>query len=291
MVAQQTLVIVSGRSGSGKSSALHALEDLGYYCVDNLPTKLIPSLVAEFHSTKGQENQFDPEKLAVGIDARSLRLDNAGFRKMVYELSHFEHMTTQIIFLDADDDTLIRRFSETRRKHPMSNDNIPLIEALALEKQLLSPVITDETMLIDTSNMSLHQLRAEMGRLVQDEEPKMALLIQSFGFKYGIPKDSDLIFDVRCLINPHWVPQLRALTGQDQEIIDFLEEDDRVQAMIHSISDYLSNWLSDYAINNRRYLTVSIGCTGGQHRSVFLAERIQALFAKNWSVQIRHRQL
>lgn len=289
------LVIVSGRSGSGKSSALHALEDLEYYCVDNLPTKLIPGLVQEFQpepATQGQECPLRKiDKLAIGIDARSLHLSDTSFRKMQYDLAHFPDLDIQIVYLDADDDTLLRRFSETRRKHPISSENTSLQEALDLERRLLNPLITDSTIVIDTSSMSLHQLREEMRLIVKGSPTQMSLLIQSFGFKYGIPKDSDLMFDVRCLINPHWVPQLRPLSGLDADVAEFLAEDDKVQAMLASITDYLQRWLPDYQVNNRHYLTVSIGCTGGQHRSVFLVERLHEIFKKNWPIQVRHRQL
>lgn len=287
------LVMVSGRSGSGKSSALHALEDLGFYCVDNLPSALIPALVKEFHQEKMLEKVCHLQKidkLAIGIDARSLRLNDTSFLKLQQDLDQFTHVDTQVIYLDANTDTLLRRFSETRRKHPISSEKTSLLEALDIESQILSPLITDATIVIDSSQMSLHQLRDDMGRTVNGNKAKMSLLIQSFGFKYGIPTDSDLIFDVRCLINPHWVPHLRALTGLDDEVAQFLQEDDKVQDMLDTISEYLTKWLPEYEINNRQYLTVSIGCTGGQHRSVFLAKQLQQRFEPNWQTQIRHRQ-
>lgn len=289
------LVMVSGRSGSGKSSALHALEDLGFYCVDNLPSALIPALVQEFQHEKdlpGIVSHIQKvDKLAIGIDARSLRLHDTSFRKLQNELNHFEHVDTQIIYLDANNDTLLRRFSETRRKHPISSEKTSLLEALELESQILSPLITDTTIVIDSSKMSLHQLRDEIAKMVKGAQTKMSLLFQSFGFKHGIPSDSDLIFDVRCLINPHWVPHLRSLTGIDEEVAQFLQEDDKVQEMLDTITNYLNNWLPEYEINNRRYLTVSIGCTGGQHRSVFLTQQLQKRFETHWQTQIRHRQL
>ena len=289
------LIMVSGRSGSGKSSALHALEDLGFYCVDNLPTRLIPSLIHEFKDTSPPNADSDVmkrvDKLAIGIDARNLRFSENDFHKLVTDLHNIDDLNTQVIYLDADNDPLLRRFSEPRRKHPIASEQTSLHEALELEKKILSPLITDSTMIIDTSTLSLHQLRDEMGRIASSHPKTMTLLIQSFGFKYGIPKDSDLIFDVRCLINPHWVPQLRPLTGLDPEIIEFLSEDQKVQDMKKTIINYLENWLPDYQINNRPYLTVSVGCTGGQHRSVFLAEEIRRALSSSWSTQIRHRQL
>jgi len=285
------LFIISGRSGSGKSCALHALEDLGYYCVDNLPPVLIPGLIAQFLPKPGQAGLNQLEKLAVGIDVRSLTVSDTPFEEVLEQLNKIQGLSIQIIYLDAVDQTLLRRFNETRRKHPLSNAQTPLKEALSLERLFLSPLQTDATLVIDTTSMNLHQLRTEMHRLVGTENARLVLLIQSFGFKYGLPTDSDLVFDVRCLPNPHWVPHLRALTGQDKPVVEFLQEHPDVQTMIRSITTFVEQWLPHYQANNRRYVTVSIGCTGGQHRSVFIAGQLEKHFETHWSTQLRHRQL
>jgi len=281
------VIIVSGRSGSGKSSAIHALEDLGYYCVDNLPVCLIPQLIQEIQTA---QNESIPT-LAVGLDARSLRVSSNTFEEMLTALNAMQSINVSIFYCDADNDTLIQRFSETRRKHPMSSDSVSLTEALELERKILSPLVTDSTSVIDTSRMTLHQLRDEMARLVNVTNESMVLLIQSFGFKYGIPNNSDLIFDVRCLQNPHWVPNLRPLNGLDKPVQAFLSVDPLVQKMTQDILNFVHHWIPHYSINNRRYFTLSIGCTGGQHRSVYMAETLSQLIQTDCDVQIRHRQI
>lgn len=280
------LVIISGRSGSGKTTALHVLEDIGYYCVDNLPVSLLPQLVQELRSAR------TPVALAaIGIDAR-----NAGghLHKLpgILESLDKQGVNSEVIYLDSDDETLIKRFSETRRKHPISNDTSTLREAIALERTILDPVAGCASLVIDTTSLSLHQLRDQIKVRVGEDVDSMAILVESFGFKHGIPKDADLVFDVRCLPNPHWVPHLRNLTGLDQDVKDFLAGHDAVKEMIADILGFLDKWLPRFAANNRSYMTIAIGCTGGQHRSVYITEQLSARLATRFdNLQARHREL
>jgi UPF0042 nucleotide-binding protein len=281
------LVIISGRSGSGKSSALNLLEDEGYYCIDNLPITLLPELVRHLD----QQDIPGSDKVALCVDARNRSQDLNRFTEMIDNQP--EGIDTQIIFLDADRDRLIKRFSETRRRHPLSNANVALTEAIDLEEQLLAPIRNLATLVINTTDMSLHDLRSTIkARLVNRAGAGISVQFQSFGFKRGVPVDADFIYDVRVLPNPHWDPELRSLTGRDQGVIDFLSEQPDVESMYFDICDYLQKWLPHFENNNRSYITVGIGCTGGQHRSVYLAERLASHFAGLYTnVQVRHREL
>lgn len=282
------LIIISGRSGSGKTTALHVMEDIGFYCVDNLPIGLIPELVAQI----ADDNTTSLQDVAVGVDARNVPSQLVSFGNILKKLKE-QQVEYEIIYLDADDKTLFKRFSETRRKHPISNQHVSLAEAITIEREILDPIAMESDLTIDTSNLSLHQLRDLIKkRVASRSEEGMAVLFQSFGFKHGIPVDSDLVFDVRCLPNPYWIRNLRSLTGIDQEVIEFLQQHDSVAAMIQDISTYLHTWLPRFEENNRSYMTVAIGCTGGQHRSVYIAQALSELFKDgSTTVQVRHREL
>ncbi|MEZ5628123.1 RNase adapter RapZ [Denitromonas sp.] len=274
------IVLISGLSGSGKSIALNVLEDAGYYVVDNLPATLLPQLVSNLHSSGYQ-------RVAVAVDVRS----GASIAALPGEVERLRAMIEDVrfIFLDARDDTLIARFSETRRRHPLAEDNVTLAEAIARERDALDP-IARLGYRMDTSDTQANTLRAWVKDFMKLEATAgLTLLFQSFGFKYGIPVDADLVFDVRCLPNPHYDPKLRPLTGKDQPVIDFLERIPEVGRMAEDIRTFVANWLPAYIRDNRSYLTVAIGCTGGQHRSVYFAERLAEAFAANVRVMVRHR--
>ena len=281
------LTIISGRSGSGKSTVLHILEDRGYYCIDNLPASLLPALADRI--SNGDAHLSD---IAVSIDARNISADLQQAPEIISELQARE-LSTEIIFLDANSQTLLKRFSESRRKHPLSNESTDLREAIDIESALLESISMMANLVIDTSNMSLHQLRDLMkNRLLESSETNMALLFESFGFKNGIPVDADLVYDVRCLPNPYWDTALRSLTGLDADVAKFLDSQDEVQEMVDDIRAYLEKWLPRYESNNRSYITVAVGCTGGQHRSVYMGEKLRRFFSsKIKNVQIRHRDL
>lgn len=279
------LVIISGRSGSGKSSALHLLEDEGYYCIDNLPVSLLPHLVGAL------SDSGPPQWVAVCIDARNASKDLSRFGELLAALP--EDVRTDILYLDADDHTLIKRFSETRRRHPLSDQNTALAEAIAREKRLLEPLAMQAGLVLDTSAMNVHELRTAIRqRLVGNRATGLSLLFQSFGFKRGIPVDADFVFDLRALPNPHWDPTLRSLSGRDPAVMAFLDRESDVDAMYNDVSAFLERWLPEFEANNRSYITVALGCTGGQHRSVYMAERLGRHFAKQFkNIQVRHREL
>lgn len=281
------LVILSGRSGSGKTTALHVLEDAGYYCIDNLPAGLLPSLVAETLASDSPEH----ENLAVCIDARNISQQLSAFAGIIAALPG--DVETSVIYLDADDETLIKRFSETRRKHPLSNRDTALAEAIQSESEILRPISDCADIAIDTSAMSFHQLRMHVQKAVVGRAATgMSLLFQSFGYKHGIPANADIVFDARCLPNPHWILSLRSQSGLDDDVIAFLDEQQSVQEMFADICHFLEKWLPYYAENNRSYTTVAVGCTGGQHRSVYLAEKLTRHFVGQYDdVQVRHREL
>ncbi|MBT6798813.1 MAG: RNase adapter RapZ [Porticoccaceae bacterium] len=282
------LVVVSGRSGSGKTSALNILEDVGFDCIDNLPPSLLPDLIKQLNS----EGINEDLRLAVGIDARNLVGD---LNKLPDILAGLEAsgIEVSVIFLQARRSDLIRRYSETRRKHPLSNETVSLPEAIDLEAKILSPILNISDRNIDTSGLSLHQLRDLVKNTIVPNSPEhMAILFESFGFKKGLPDVSDFIFDVRCLPNPYWKQELRSLTGYDESVIEFLESQVDVAAMLSDIIGFLTRWIPKFQANNRSYLTISIGCTGGQHRSVYIANRLQEYFAKEQSlVQVVHKEL
>lgn len=282
------LIIVSGRSGSGKSTALDVLEDNGFYCIDNLPAVLLPELAerALLHTELLQP------LVAVSIDARNLPNQLKRFPELLDEV-RAKHIQCDVLYLDADEETLLKRFSETRRRHPLTSESRSLAEAIRDESTLLGPIIDLADLKIDTTHLNLYQLRDSLKlRLLNKPEPGTAFLVESFGFKRGMPVDADLVFDVRCLPNPYWKPDLRDFSGRDQPVVDYLAGQADVEEMYQDILAYLSKWLPRFAASNRAYVTVAIGCTGGHHRSVYLAERLgQALKLPLKNVQVRHRDL
>ena len=282
------LIIVSGRSGSGKSTALDVLEDSGFYCIDNLPAGLLPELAerALIHT------ELLHPLVAVSIDARNLPSHLQRFPELLDEVRG-RHIHCDVLYLDADDETLLKRFSETRRRHPLTNDTRSLAEAIQDESLLLGPISDLADLKVDTTHLNLYQLRDTLKlRLLNKPEPGTAFLVESFGFKRGMPVDADLVFDVRCLPNPYWKPELRDFSGKDQPVIDYLAAQPEVEEMYQDIAGYLQKWLPRFAASNRSYVTIAVGCTGGQHRSVYLAERLGAtLKAQLKNLQIRHRDL
>lgn len=281
------LVIITGRSGAGKSTALHVLEDLGYYSIDNVPAEMIPEITrnASIHGNPQYEH------IAVIVDARNDSQTLQKFPEIVQELEQ-QTIDLEVIYLDADDSVLLHRFSETRRKHPLSSNKTILTEAITEERTLLEPFLQLADLTIDTSCLTLHQLRDLISaRLTHRKDGHLALLFQSFAFKKGIPIDADMVFDVRCLPNPHWQISLRGLTGRDQPVIEYLRDQPDVAEMLMDIQGLLDKWLPQFIDTNRAYITVAIGCTGGQHRSVYFCEQLASHFSNKLpNVLIRHRE-
>lgn len=284
------LIIVTGLSGSGKSIALHALEDSGYYCIDNLPATMLPQIAEHLQdenhrSENAKVTNFD--RVAISIDSRSVAIETLP--------SHIEQLksqgiTTQVLFLESNVETLVKRFSETRRKHPLSKDTTTLAESIAVERELLGN-LGNLGHVIDTSHISANKLRAWIKEAVSNENSGLTVLFTSFGFKHGIPLDADFVFDIRCLPNPHYDPKLRDLTGLDAEVQAFLAGQTNVQDMLNDIKTYIEKWLPSFVSDNRSYLTVAIGCTGGQHRSVYFVEQLAKYFDSSQKVLTRHREL
>ncbi|HWI83854.1 RNase adapter RapZ [Ramlibacter sp.] len=285
------VVLITGMSGSGKSVALHALEDAGYYCVDNLPPELLLPFVA-------LERKSSAERVAIAVDVRSatsLPLVPAQLREL-----RREHVNVRPLFLDSTTDTLVRRFSETRRRHPLSsaaaNSQEPrdgqraLVDAIELERELLGE-LREQAHVIDTSVIRPTQLQAYVKSLLSAPVSQLTLVFQSFAFKRGIPVDADFVFDVRMLPNPHYEPTLRDLTGRDEQVQAFLRQHPDVQRMNERIAQFIDEWLEPLARDHRSYVTVAIGCTGGQHRSVYLVEQLAAWFGQRWTALKRHREL
>ena len=281
------LVIVSGRSGSGKSTALHLLEDSGFYCIDNLPAGLLPALAHQANDT-----DLSLPKVAVSIDARNLPSDLQRFPELLKQVQD-AGIQCDVLFLAATDEVLIKRFSETRRKHPLTDENLSLAEAIAAELTLLEQIIDLASLKIDTSHLTLYQLRDQLKlRLLSNQNSGPSTLIQSFGFKRGVPVDADLVFDVRCLPNPYWKPDLRPFCGKDQPIRDYLDAEPDAQEMYQDIYQFLQKWLPRYAAGERSYMSIAIGWTGGHHRSVYIAERLVKELGSSFSnLLIRHRDL
>ncbi len=279
--------IVSGLSGSGKTIALQALEDVGFYCIDNLPAALLPhfaGLLAEMRSNAIMN-------VAVGLDVRN-RAFLADLPKSLDEL-RTRGIHCRIVFLEAEDSILVKRFKETRRKHPMVDHRTPLIEAIRAEKEMLEPLSFDAALRIDTTRTTPHELRAQVRNFARGEETAgLTLLFESFGYKHGTPLDADYVFDVRCLPNPYWQAELRQHTGLEEPVVRFLEQHDDVRAMLDGIAGFLEKWLPHFEREDRTYLTIAVGCTGGQHRSVYLVQRLAEYFSnKGVKTQIRHREL
>lgn len=282
------LVIISGRSGSGKSIALQALEDLGFYAIDNLPAILLGSLVDELGKERSRH-----ERIAVSIDARNLPHALERFPALLEDVRH-RRIDCQVVYLTTDARILLERYSETRRRHPLTRDTgMTLAEAIDSEEAALAEIRDLADLVIDTSRLSVHELRGLISDQVGDHRAaQMTLTIESFGFKRGVPLDADMVFDARCLPNPHWDPRLRPFTGRDTEIIEFLDGYPIVGEMHDDILAWMERWLPAYRATHRSYLTVAIGCTGGKHRSVYLTERLARHFAaRHPGVRLRHREL
>lgn len=281
------LVIISGRSGSGKSIALQALEDLDYYAIDNLPAMLLGPLVDEL----AQESERT--HLAVSIDARNLPYALERFPSLLMELRE-RGIDCQVIYLTTDARILLERYSATRRRHPLTrNSDMTLEEAITEEEKALSEIRNLSDLMIDTSRLSVHDLRRRLvEQVAHHQRDQLALTFESFGYKRGVPLDADLVFDVRCLPNPYWDPRLRQSNGRDATIIEFLDDFPIVHSMYNDIHDWLERWLPAYQSSQRSYVTVAIGCTGGQHRSVYMAERLARQIVKNYgNISLRHREL
>lgn len=281
------LVIISGRSGSGKSSALHALEDEGFYCVDNLPASMLSQLPDTL-----RDAHRDTPKMAVSIDVRNLPGALENFSELLSDLKG-QNVNYHVVYLDASSEHIMKRYSSTRRKHPLSNDDTSLREAIELEKKLLEPVLAEADIRFDTSPMSVHQIRERIREEICGNTSKdMTVLFQSFGFKHGVPSDADFIFDVRCLPNPFWIESLRAHTGLEPPVQNFLKNEPDVLAMKADISQFVEKWLPKFESGQRSYMTIAIGCTGGQHRSVYISETLAKEFQNKLErVQVRHREL
>lgn len=282
------LIVVSGLAGSGKTVALNMLEDLGYYCIDNLPMELLRD--ASVATLNRQGMAF--ERMAVGIDARARHEELAAFGDRLKHLRS-SGVDARVFYLEASDEVILKRYSETRRKHPLTNDTTPLAEAVAADRKLLKPIASQADVRFDTSDTNVHQLRDFIRNNVEAEASgKLSVLVQSFGFKYGVPRAVDFVFDVRCLPNPHWVPELRPYTGKEQPVIDHLAERPETERMLNDINTFMTNWLPEFARENRAYVTIAIGCTGGRHRSVYLAEQLaQRLQNSDYRVLVHHNEL
>lgn len=282
------VVVISGRSGSGKSTALQALEDVGFYCIDNLPATLLPALVEQM-----TDDNSETQLIAVSIDARNLTHDLKAFPDIISSLRARSDIGLEITYLDASESTLLKRYSATRRKHPLSSNTIALEEAISQERTLLEPIASSADMRVDTTRLSLYELRDTIKlRVAKRQEQALSLQFESFGFKHGVPLDVDFSFDVRVLPNPYWFIELRSLTGKDEAVKQFLGQSEEVLQMVDDIAQFIDKWIPQFRNNNRSYVTVGIGCTGGQHRSVYIAETLAQRFCQTMeNVQIRHREL
>lgn len=280
------LIIVSGLSGSGKSVALHMLEDLDYYCVDNIPAGLLPMFIS--HTVRSHESTY--QSTAVGVDARNRPTEIASVPKLVDELKR-SGVGCEVLFLRADEEVLLKRYSETRRRHPLSRDGTGLIDAIRQERDLLEPIADAADLIIDTTRTSVHDLRELIRQRVGGRtEGRMSILFESFAYRHGVPDDADFVFDVRSLPNPYWEPGLARMTGRDPAVIEYLERHAPVGKMFDDIAGFLERWIPDLVRTNRSYLTIAIGCTGGQHRSVYLVERLAKHFSQHYPlVHARHQ--
>lgn len=282
------LIIVSGLSGSGKSIALHVLEDLGYYCVDNMPVALLQSVVETVRNSDGSTTEL----LAVGIDARNFPSSLETLPGLIQDLRK-QDIDTELLFLQSDDDILLKRYRESRRRHPLARQGMPLRAAIGTERELLSIIINSADLVIDTSRSSVYELADAIRERVDRRKPaSLSVLIESFGFKSGIPADADFVFDMRCLPNPYWTLELRGLTGRDEEVVSFLESQPAFVRMYEDVLRFLKGWIPEYENAHRGYLTVAIGCTGGRHRSVCMTEKLAAALRQQHDpVLTRHPEL
>lgn len=281
--APMECLIISGRSGSGKSTALQALEDLGFYCVDNMPLMLLPALLEQLQQDQRLQH------LAIGVDARNLPGQLAHFGDTLATLK--QKAACRVLYLDAGDAVLLQRFDATRRRHPLSSDRLSLPEAIEHESQLLAEIRATADITIDTSRLDVHSLRDTIrSRVAGSVDNTLTVQVMSFAFKHGVPQDADLLFDVRVLPNPYWQEELRDFSGHDQAVIDFLDAKDESRQMLEDISSFILRWLPAFNHNDRSYLTIAIGCTGGRHRSVYLANQLAARLKPHLpKLQLRHR--
>jgi UPF0042 nucleotide-binding protein len=282
------LVVISGLSGAGKGVALHALEDSGYHCVDNLPLSLLPDLAAALEPSASPQLQ----QVAVVIDARNLTARFEDFERVMSD-ARARGLEPEVVYLGAHAEVLVKRFSETRRRHPLTVGDVSLEEAIRREEVLLEPIRQAADVYIDTTRTQMHELRDLVRRRIGSRvATTLSLLLESFGFKHGVPSDADMVFDARFLPNPYWEPALRTLDGRDEPVQAYLDAQPKVREMLESLSAFLDRWVPEYNADNRAYLTVAVGCTGGRHRSVYLVERLAAHFgAGRGGVMIRHREL
>lgn len=276
------ILLVTGRSGSGKTSTLQVLEDLGYYTIDNLPLSLLSDIVTKLH------HGHSMELLALGVDIRSLQYDSISIDEVLGELNLLGEV--EVIYLTAREDVLVARYASSRRPHPLSMQYESLTECIRVEEQLLYPIYRRATLTLDTSDKNVHELRHTLSvKLGQGD--KLIVILQSFGFKHGIPLDADYVFDLRHLSNPHWVADLRCQTGLDTPVQEFLAADQLVNAMYDDIYQFLNKWLPIFGQGHRNFLTISLGCTGGQHRSVYFVDRLAKALQAKWAVQVLHREM
>ena len=286
------LIVVTGLSGSGKTVALHALEDQDFYCVDNLPAGLLYEFARNITALDDGDSQ-PYRKVAVGIDARNRKSDLRKLPGVVRKLRKDPDIDCEVFFLQADDDCLITRFSETRRRHPLAHDSeYTLHEAIRAERKLLEPLAGMADLFLDSSQTNVHELRRQVLQRVGASNQNMSVMVESFGFKRGVPVDVDFVFDVRCLPNPHWDRSLRPYSGKDQPVAEFLAQQPMVSEMFGDIRDFIDRWLPRFEAENRSYVTIGIGCTGGRHRSVYLSERlVEHLRLSHDPVLLHHREL
>ncbi len=284
------IFIVSGLSGSGKTIALNALEDEGYYCIDNLPVGLL--LAAVRNLTDKPSASY--KEVALGIDSRSGNDDLRALEQVIRNIKSIGHEVT-VVYLQASEEVLIKRFSETRRKHPLTHEGLPLLEAIHSEKAMLQEVAALADLAIDTSHLNVHELTMLVHERTHPERlaGKLSLLIQSFGFKYGVPLDSDFVFDLRCLPNPYWDPKLQHYTGQEEPVKNFLRQYKEVEEMFEYLNQFMLQWVPRFVTSNRSYVTLSVGCTGGWHRSVYIADRLGESLSEKFgdAVTVQHREL
>ncbi len=281
------LIIVSGLSGAGKTVVLNTLEDLSYYAIDNLPVSLLNTLIEQF----SDKDSNLAKHIAIGIDARNSLDDFSFLPETIVSLKKMD-IPAELIFIEANDDVLTKRFSETRRKHPLSSDSVSLTDAIKQERGIIDVLAEAADLRIDTSHMQLHELRNIVRqRIDQRKKTSLSLQFMSFGYKNGIPKDADFVFDLRCLPNPYWNKDLRKFSGKDQPIIEFLSKQDSVDQMLIDLEHFLARWIPQFEADNRSYLSIAFGCTGGHHRSVFIVEQLANKFNKDKQVIIRHRDL
>jgi UPF0042 nucleotide-binding protein len=288
MNQQRRLIIVSGISGAGKTVVLNTLEDLSFYAIDNLPVSLLNELIEQF----SEENNTLPKHIAIGIDARS-SLEDFSFLPETIKKLEDKNIRSELIFIEANDDVLTRRFSETRRKHPLSSETVSLSDAIQQERDIIGALAEASDLRIDTSYMQLHELRNIVRqRIDQRKDTKLSLQFMSFGFKNGLPKDADFVFDLRCLPNPYWNKDLRKYSGKDQPVIEFLSKQNDAIEMMNDLEQFLKRWIPSFEADNRSYLSIAFGCTGGHHRSVFIVEQLAKKFNDSEKqVMIRHRDL